>query len=70
MCAQSNGTLLSRVPGFEQISPVWYPEKLAEQFALIAGVEEERYYEDDEGNYVDALRKVNAEAANGGTVPD
>lgn len=46
-CALSTSTILSGLPGFEGINPVWFPGKLAEQFALIEGVKERKLYEYD-----------------------
>jgi len=37
-CAQASSSLLRQVPGFESITPTFYPLNLSEQFAQIPGV--------------------------------
>jgi hypothetical protein len=64
-CANATSTLLSRVPGFEEINVTFYPTKLAEQFGAIPGVKTEKYYENDSEDLDLALaegnRKLNTE---------
>ena len=38
-CADSISTILKGVPGFEQISPTWFPKKLSAEFDTLAGVQ-------------------------------
>ena len=39
-CARSITEILSQTPGFESVSPQWYPMRAADQFAQIPGVSE------------------------------
>lgn len=55
-CANATSSILKKVPGFEDVSVTFYPEKLMEQFEGRPDVTTERYYEDDEGNVVDGIR--------------
>ena len=54
-CAISTSGILSQLPGFEAIRQVWYPSKLAEQFAALPGVETNRHFENDAGDKVSAF---------------
>lgn len=60
-CANSTSTLLSKVPGFEQIKTTFYPVNLMKQFAQIPGVVTETRYEDDDGNLQTGLEQANAQ---------
>lgn len=55
-CANATSTLLSTVPGFEAISTTFYPNKLSEQFATLPNVTTTKYYENDEGDVIDAVK--------------
>lgn len=55
-CANATSSILQTVPGFENIDTTFYPVKLAEQFAALPGVTETKYYENDEGDVVDAVQ--------------
>lgn len=46
-CSRSTSTVLAGLPGFESITPTWYPVKLADQFGRLPGVREEELYEYD-----------------------
>lgn len=47
-CALSTSRILSSVPGFTHIKPGYYPNRLSEQFAQVAGVRTEKLYEYDD----------------------
>lgn len=53
-CANSTSGILSQIEGFENIQRTFYPVKLADQVAAIPGVKTTLYYENDEGQQVDA----------------
>ncbi|SFD55910.1 hypothetical protein SAMN04488523_101339 [Sulfitobacter brevis] len=55
-CANSTTNLLRQVPGFEGIKTTFYPVKFMEQLEAMPGVTTTRYYENDEGDVIDALR--------------
>lgn len=59
-CANSTSTLLSQVPGLENIKTTFYPMKLQEQFGAFPGVKTEKYREDDSGDLQEALAKGDA----------
>jgi hypothetical protein len=63
-CALTTSTILSRLPGFESISPGWYPNKLADQFARLPGVVETSLFENDDEDKAVAIAiydaKINA----------
>ncbi|MEX0283038.1 MAG: hypothetical protein AB3N23_00350 [Paracoccaceae bacterium] len=59
-CAQSTSSILSRIPGFESIKVTMFPNNLARQFAALPGVEEFRYYEEDDPDLQKALQENNA----------
>lgn len=64
-CANATSSLLSRVPGFEDIRVTFQPTKLAEQFATLPGVTTKTYYENDSEDLAVGLaegnRKLNAD---------
>ena len=55
-CARATTGILQQVPGFGSIDRTFYPVKLMEQVATLPGVTTTRYYEDDSGDVIDALR--------------
>ena len=55
-CANATSGILSQVQGFESISKTFYPAKLSEQFASLPGVTTTKYYENDEGDVIDAVQ--------------
>ncbi|QPO08440.1 hypothetical protein SAMN04488041_101589 [Sulfitobacter pontiacus] len=55
-CANATSGILSQVQGFESISKTFYPAKLSEQFASLPGVTTTKYYENDDGDVIDAVR--------------
>lgn len=59
-CANATSTVLSQVPGFQSIRTTLYPNKLADQFEQIAGVQTDRYYEEDSPDLQKALAEGNA----------
>jgi hypothetical protein len=64
-CAQSISKILKQLPGFEDIRPVYFPNKLAEQFSNRPAVLTERYYEDDEGDIIDGVKAAEEAAKRG-----
>ncbi|MVO15125.1 hypothetical protein [Parasedimentitalea huanghaiensis] len=59
-CANSTATLLSKVPGLEDIKVTFYPVKLSDQFGSLPGVVTEKYYENDSEDLQDGLARGNA----------
>ena len=55
-CANSTSAILAQMPGFGGISSTFYPVKLMKQFGQLPGVETTKYYEDDDGDVIDAVR--------------
>ncbi len=55
-CTNSTTAMLRQVPGFGSINQTFYPVKLMEQFQTLPGVKTTRYYEDDAGDVIDAVR--------------
>ena len=55
-CANATSSLLKKVPGFQGLETTFYPVTLAEQFASLPGVTETKYYEDDDGDVIDAVQ--------------
>ncbi len=37
-CARSTSSILAQLPGFDAVSPTWFPKKLAEQMSRMPGV--------------------------------
>ncbi len=64
-CAQSISKILAQLPGFQDIRPVFFPNKLAEQFGNRADVITDRYYEDDEGDIIDGVKAAEEAARRG-----
>lgn len=54
-CANATSSLLQKVPGFQGIETTFYPVKLSDQFAALPGVTGTKYYENDDGDVVDAV---------------
>lgn len=54
-CTNSTSSLISQIPGFENIDVVFYPVKLQEQFEQIPGVQTDKLFEDDNGDLATAL---------------
>ena len=46
-CARSTSDILSKLPGFGQVTQTWYPVKLSEQFAQFSGVRTRKLHEYD-----------------------
>lgn len=46
-CTSATSAILARLPGFEQIRRVAFPNKLADQFATLPGVTERKLFEND-----------------------
>lgn len=63
LCTSATVNLLKQIPGFEQVKPTLFPNKLAEDFAKFPGVVESRYYEDDDSDLEKALAENNAQLA-------
>lgn len=63
-CANSTTDILSQVPGFENIERTFYPVKLMTQISTLSGVKTTRFYENDEGDVIDAVRAAQLVKAN------
>ncbi len=61
-CTSVTARILGQLPGFESIDTVLFPNKLAEQFARLPGVEERRLYEDDADDKAVAIAEFEARA--------
>ncbi|UOA28139.1 hypothetical protein [Pseudosulfitobacter sp. DSM 107133] len=57
-CAQATTDILAQVPGFQGIKSTWFPANLMEQFATLPGVVTDKYYENDEGDILDGVAKI------------
>lgn len=55
-CASATTAILRQIEGFGNIDKTFYPVKLMDQIATRSGVKTTRYYENDEGDVIDALR--------------
>lgn len=55
-CANATTGILRQIEGFENIQQTFYPVKLMEQLAQRSDVTTTRYYENDDGDVVDAVR--------------
>lgn len=55
-CASATTEILGKVDGFEFVDKTFYPENLMEQIAKRPGVKMTRYYENDAGDVVDAVK--------------
>lgn len=55
-CAKATTALLQQVDGFGQIENTFYPISFMEQVESLPGVVTTRYYENDEGDVIDAVR--------------
>lgn len=64
-CANSTSGLLAEIEGFEGIKRTFYPVKLMDQFAQVPGVRTEKYYENDDGDVIDALTAAQLAASSG-----
>ena len=58
LCTTATTGLLQQVPGFEFIDQVMFPTRLMQQLEGRPDEATERYYEDDEGNILDGVAKV------------
>lgn len=59
-CAQSTSKILRTLPGFESISPTYFPNKLHQQFAAY-GPDEQKLFEYDGDDKTKVLAAYNAE---------
>ncbi|SFG66494.1 hypothetical protein [Sulfitobacter dubius] len=55
-CASATSGILGEIPSFQNVGSTFYPVKLQERFEALPGVTTTKYYEDDEGDVIDALR--------------
>jgi hypothetical protein len=55
-CSLSISRILSQTPGFETISPAWFPTRTMERFAAIPGVRTREVYDDDSDNNLELLQ--------------
>lgn len=49
MCANNTSTMLSKVPGFEDLGVTWSPARFSKKFGKLPGVITTKYYETDTG---------------------
>lgn len=59
-CGLSTSTMLARTPGFESMSPRWYPNKIQADFAQLPGVRTEVVRDGDAG-YSGFIRAIGQE---------
>jgi hypothetical protein len=57
-CANATSSLLLQVPGFEGTSKTFYPVKLMDEFETLPNVTTTKYYENDEGDVIDAVQSA------------
>ncbi|SPF77572.1 hypothetical protein [Pseudoprimorskyibacter insulae] len=62
-CTLSTSALLARLPGFESIKTVWFPNKLSEQFGQLPGVSTRVLRENDDDDKTKAVAAFQAELA-------
>lgn len=55
-CANATSSILSRVPGFEDLSVTFFPIKLMDQIYERPGVKNDKYFENDAGDVVDGIK--------------
>ena len=55
-CANATTGIVSKIEGFENVQQTFYPIKFMEQVATLPGVKTTKYYENDAGDVVDAVR--------------
>lgn len=66
-CSLSISRILSRTPGFESISPSWYPTSTMEQFGQFPGVRTSEVYDDDSDDNLELLQAQARAAQSQGT---
>ncbi|KAA8614209.1 hypothetical protein [Salipiger aestuarii] len=59
MCAKSTSSILAQLPGFDSVSPTWFPKKLAAQMSQLPGVTDRilRETDDDDKSLALALHR-------------
>lgn len=57
-CANATTGILRQIGGFENINQTFYPVKLMDQINTMPGVTTTKYYENDEGDVIDAVRSA------------
>ncbi|WP_299550001.1 hypothetical protein [uncultured Tateyamaria sp.] len=57
-CTNATTSLMKKVPGFEDIRVTFFPTNLMQQMSQRPGVEEEKYFEDDEGTIIDGIEGI------------
>lgn len=62
-CSLSTSSVISGLPGFEQIQQTWYPSKLSEQFSELPGVTSRTLYEYDSDDNSKVLEAWDPKAA-------
>lgn len=67
-CARTTSSLLRKLPGFESIKTVWFPNKLSDQFGTLPGVSTRKLYENDDDDKAMAVAQFNAETLTWGDV--
>jgi len=62
-CTLAITSILSQLPGFQQIGSTWFPQKLRGQMAQIPGVTTRRTFETDSDDKDSAVAQLDAELA-------
>ncbi len=55
-CALSISRILSETPGFQNVSPGWFPKNVMDDFETIPGVRTTRVYDDDSDDNLELLQ--------------
>ncbi|MGC1494805.1 MAG: hypothetical protein WA790_03280 [Sulfitobacter sp.] len=55
-CANATTSIMAQIDGFQNIENTFYPLKFMAQVATLPGVKTTKYYEDDNGDVIDAVR--------------
>lgn len=57
-CTQATTSVLSQVPGFEDISPSFFPSNLMRQIEARGDATTDKYFENDDGDILDGVARV------------
>ncbi|MGJ5618240.1 hypothetical protein [Sulfitobacter sp. MF3-043] len=55
-CANATTAILRQINGFNDIEQTFYPVKFMDQISALPGVKTTKYYENDDGDVIDAVR--------------
>ncbi|SEG22988.1 hypothetical protein SAMN04488045_2077 [Thalassococcus halodurans] len=62
-CTNATSSLLSKLPGFEQIKPTFFPGNLQKQMSQVPGVTERKLFENDSDDKAEAIAAFKPEDA-------